>query len=129
MKDQFTAREEIIKNYLAGYNSLNIEHMVQDLDEQIVFENIQNGEVTLTLTGLPAFTQQAEQAIAYFSERTQTIKSMNHVGNTTEVEIDYRAILAVDLPNGMKSGEELKLMGKSIFQFTGDRIVQITDIS
>ncbi len=103
--------------------------MVTDFDENIVFENIQNGEINMSLTGLAEFRQQAEQAKAYFSKRTQKIKSFVHSEITTEIEINYNAILAMDFPNGLKKGHELNLVGRSIFEFSADKIIQLTDIS
>lgn len=122
-------REQIIANYIEGYNTFNIDKMVADFDEQIVFENISNGETNLSLSGLSAFIQQAEQAKTYFTERTQTIRSYSHQSNQTEIEIDYRAVLAVDLPNGLQKGDELKMQGRSVFEFSGNKIVKLTDIS
>jgi hypothetical protein len=122
-------RETIINNYLTGYNAFDIEKMVSDFDEQIVFENILNDEVNLSLTGLPAFKEQAEQALNYFSERTQIATSFRHTENETHTDIDYRAILAMDFPNGLKKGDELNLTGKSVFRFSGNKIIRLTDIS
>ncbi|KAA3440745.1 nuclear transport factor 2 family protein [Rufibacter hautae] len=124
-----TDREEIIRNYTDSYNHFNVEGMVRDFDEAVVFENIANGETNLSLTGLQAFKAQAEQAKNYFSSRKQTITSLNHQGNQTEVNIAYSAILATDLPNGMKKGDELTLQGKSVFTFSGDKIIKLADIS
>jgi hypothetical protein len=124
-----TNREMIIKKYIDSYNSFDITNMVADFDDNIIFENIQNGVTNVSLVGLTAFKQQAEQAKAYFSERTQTIKSINHIHNRIEIEIGYRAVLAMDFPNGLKKGQELNLSGKSIFEFDGDKITRLTDIS
>lgn len=124
-----TEREKIIKKYIVGYNEFDTDKMVTDLDDNIVFENIQNGVTNRSLTGLKAFRQQAEQAKAYFSERTQTIKSFKHSDNVTEIEIDYNAILGIDFPNGLQTGQELNLSGKSIFVFKADKIIKLTDIS
>jgi hypothetical protein len=122
-------RKKIIKNYVDAYNRFDIDNMVADFDDNIVFENIQDGQTTMSLTGLMEFRQQAERAVSYFTERTQTIKSFTHLDNSIEIEIDYNAVLGMDFPNGMKKGQELKLSGKSIFQFVGDRITKLTDIS
>jgi hypothetical protein len=122
-------REAIIQNYITGYNQFDIERMVVDFDENIVFENISNDESNMLLTGLQAFREQAEQAKQYFSERTQTVKSFKHHNDKTEIELDYKATLAMDLPNGLKKGEELHLQGKSLFAFSGNKIVGLTDIS
>lgn len=92
----------IIKNYIDSYNSFEIANMVADFDENIVFENIQNGETNM---------------------------SFNHTDNRCEIEIYYKAILAMDFPNGLKKGKEINLTGKSIFEFDGDKIIRLTDIS
>ncbi|WP_205504007.1 nuclear transport factor 2 family protein [Rufibacter psychrotolerans] len=123
------AREEIIHRYVAAYNAFQVDGMLADLDENIRFENITNGVTNLSLQGLAAFREQAEQAKSLFSARTQTIQSFLHREQETEVEIAYHAVLAQDLPNGLKTGHELHLRGKSIFRFSGDKITQITDIS
>ena len=79
----------IIKNYIDSYNSFEIANMVADFDENIVFENIQNGETNM---------------------------SFNHTDNRCEIEIYYK-------------GKEINLTGKSIFEFDGDKIIRLTDIS
>lgn len=122
-------REKIIKNYIEGYNQFEIDKMVADFDDNIVFENIQNDETNMSLKGSIAFKQQAEQATIYFTTRKQTIKSFKHFDNSTEIEIDYHAILAMDFPNGLKKGQELNIFGKSIFVFEEDRIIKLTDVS
>lgn len=124
-----TTREKIIQNYIDGYNQFNIDKMVTDFDDNVVFENIQNGEINLSLSGLVAFREQADQAVNYFSTRKQTIKSFKHSDIETEIEIEYYAVLAMDFPNGLKSGQELNLTGKSIFKFLDNKIIKITDIS
>lgn len=124
-----TDREKAIKNYLEGYNQFDVEKMVADFDENIVFENIQNGVPTITLIGQKDFIQQAEKAKSIFSIRTQVVKTFVHQGNQVEVEIDYSAILGMDFPNGLKKGQELNLAGKSIFEFEGQKIIKLTDIS
>ena len=43
--------------------------------------------------------------------------------------IDYKAILNMDLPNGMKKGDTLEMKGQSQFEFKNDRIVKILDVS
>lgn len=122
-------REKIIKNYIEGYNQFDIEKMVIDFDNNVIFENIQNGETNMSVIGLIAFIQQGEQAKAYFTERTQIIKSFVHSENRTEIVIDYHAILGMDFPNGLKKGQDLNLAGKSIFEFKEGKIIKLIDIS
>lgn len=122
-------REEVIENYVRAYNTFDVPGMTADFHADIVFENIQNGEVTLSLEGISAFIEQAESAKSFFSSRRQTIKSFKHHGDETEIYIDYHAVLAIDFPNGLKKGEELNLQGRSVFTFYGNKIVKLTDIS
>ena len=124
-----TDKVNIIKNYIDGYNQFDIEKMVMDFDDNIVFENLQNNEINLSLKGLTAFKEQAEIAKTYFAKRAQTVKSFRHFDNSTEIEIDYTAILAMDLPNGLKKGQELTLSGKSVFEFENNKVIKLTDIS
>ena len=97
-----TIREEIIRNYIDGYNQFDIKKMIVDFDEDIVFENIQSNEINMSLEGLKVFKEQAQQAVTYFTTRIQTIQSFKHFENETEIEIDYYAILGMDFPNGLK---------------------------
>lgn len=124
-----TERETIINNYVSGYNQSDIDKMVADFDNDIQFKNVHQGQITMSLIGLFAFKQQAEEAKNYFTQRAQTIKSFHHTEKSTEIDIDYTAVLAVDLPNGLKKGQTLNLTGKSIFEFDGDKVIGLTDIS
>ena len=47
----------------------------------------------------------------------------------SEIEIEFHGVIAMDFPNGMKKGDEIKLNGKSIFEFKNSKIIRITDIS
>ena len=62
----------------------------------------------MSLVGLKALRDQAEQAKRYFTTRRQTIKSFKYSGDEPEIESDDHAILAIEFPNGLKKGDELK---------------------
>src|SRR5687768_17231032 len=85
-------REKIIQNYIAGYNAGDIEKTTADLDAELVFENISNGQSNMLLRGRAAFTQQATAAKNYFSTRRQTIRSFRHLDDETEIELEYSAV-------------------------------------
>jgi ketosteroid isomerase-like protein len=124
-----TNREQIITDYIRAYNRFDIDGMLVNLHPEIEFVNISNGETNLTLQGIEKFREQAEIAMAVFTERHQEVISMRSQLDTAEVEIDYRGILAIDLPMGLKKGDTLELKGKSIFKFSDGKIIQLTDIS
>ena len=120
-------QKQIIENYVKSYNESDIEGMIKDLDKNVVFENISNGEVDLRTVGLIEFKKQAESAKQYFKKRKQTVESWNFNDSKVLIEIDYKAVLAIDLPNGLKAGDTLELKGKSIFEFKDEKIQSITD--
>lgn len=121
--------QELIENYVKAYNHFDTEGMLQDLDEEVKFQNISGGEVNLTTQGIEEFKNQAEQAKQIFKEREQTIKSIRFDGDTAETEIKYKGVLATDFPGGLKAGGTINLQGKSVFKFQNNKITEITDIS
>ena len=123
-------REAIIENYIAGYNEMDLQKMTRDLDESVIFKNVSNGTVDIELNGLASFYEQAQKALAIFSERKQTVTAIRHQYDAVEADISYYAVLARDLPEGPQKGQELRLTGVAVFTFNKDnRITSITDIS
>ena len=118
-----------IAQYVNAYNNFDTDGMGRNLDENIVFENISNGQMNLRTDGLAAFRKQAEAARQYFQKREQRITGWLFERHKVTIDIDYSAILSVDLPNGLKAGDALELKGKSIFEFEAGKITHIVDIS
>ncbi|WP_271784425.1 nuclear transport factor 2 family protein [Aquimarina algiphila] len=126
MKEQ---QKNMIENYVTSYNEFYIDGMLKNLDRKIVFENMSNGKVDFRTEGILEFKNQAESAKHYFKQRKQIIKSWRFDKQNVIIEIDYKAILAIDLPNGLKTGEILEVKGKSEFKFENGKIRSITDKS
>jgi len=118
-----------IENYILAYNNFNVDEMLRDVHEDLTFQNVTNGEITLRTQGIEEFKNQAEMTKALFQEREQKIGVMRFHGDVVEVEIDYTALLAKDLSSGLKAGEIIHLKGKSVFVFKDDKILSITDLS
>jgi len=121
--------QTIIESYIDAYNKFDVAGMLKSLHPDVEFKNITAGNVDLSLTGLKEFGDQANSALQYFSERKQTISGLNISDHTAEVSVDYQAILAIDLPNGLKAGESIQMKGQSVFIFEDNLILSITDIS
>ena len=124
-----TLQQQIVEHYVNSYNSFDVAGMLKNLDQEIIFENMSNGVVDLRTDGIEDFRIQAETATQYFKERTQKIVSWTYSDTTVTIMIDYKAILNMDLPNGMKKGDTLEMKGQSQFEFKNDRIVKILDVS
>ncbi|WP_448519429.1 nuclear transport factor 2 family protein [Rhodoflexus sp.] len=112
---------------VAAYNNFDVRGMVRDFSDEVVFRHVQQGETTMMLNGIEAFICQAETAKGYFSERRQQITSYAHRESQTLITIDYVAVLAIDFPNGMKKGQEIRMSGKSVFTFKDNKIIGLTD--
>ena len=119
----------IIQNYIAAYNRFDVIGMTQDFHPDIIFEHVANDVVALKTEGIDAFRKQAESALGFFSERAQHITSWGSQYDVVSIDINYKATLQVDLPNGMKTGDVMKLKGKSVFTLMNDKIIMIQDIS
>lgn len=119
--------KELIRKYTEAYNSFDIEGMLSLLHEDIEFRNVSDGVVNVETKGIREFEQIAEQSKRMFSSRQQTVKDLKISDGVAEAGIDYEGVLAVDLPNGLKAGDALKLTGKSVFRVKENKISVIED--
>ena len=118
-----------IEAYVDAYNAFDIGGMLEHLHENVVFENVTNGQVDLRTEGISAFKKQAEKAKQFFSSRHQKIESWTFDNEIVTIEIDYEGVLAIDLPGGAKAGDTLAMKGRSEFTFKDDKISSIKDFS
>lgn len=121
--------QAIIENYIEAYNLFDVESMVKLLHKDIIFRNLSNGEVDTETRGIQAFKELAEKSSNIFSSRRQTITNYSAINDRVEILVDYEAILAIDLPNGLKIGDKLQLKGKSVFEIIEGKISLIKDYS
>lgn len=121
--------ERIIRDYVNAYNNFDIDGMLNNIAPTVTFKNVSGGKTDMILNGIMELKEQALQSKDIFSSRKQTITSIEYIGDKTVIQVEYHAVLAMDLPNGLKQGSELNLKGRSEFKFAADKIVEITDIS
>ena len=120
---------QLVERYLEAYNLFEVAGMLSGLHPDVTFENVANDTVTLRTAGKAAFAAQAEQAIAWFTERNQHVQTFRFRDGRAEVDVDYFGIVAIDLPNGLKAGTELRLTGRSVFTFRDGLIASIQDVN
>ncbi len=97
------------------------------LHPDIQFKNISGGEVNARTAGKKEFEVLAKQSAAIFREREQKILSYKEGGDEANVELQYHAMIAVDLPNGLKCGDAIDLWGTSEYGFKDGLISSIVD--
>ncbi|WP_215156990.1 nuclear transport factor 2 family protein [Paenibacillus sp. ISL-20] len=78
------------------------------MHKDILLRNFSNDEVNLETNGTQEFREIAEKSTKIFSGRRQTIVNCSAIDDKIEVIIDYEGILAVDLPNGLKTGDKIQ---------------------
>ena len=129
MTNKAVDKKYLIEQYISAYNTFDLDYMMSLLHPEIEFENVSDGEIDAKATGIDEFRAIAEQAKELFESRKQTITRCDLSQNEASVEIDYEAVLAKDLHNGMKSGSTINLDGRSQFSFKDGKIFRIVDIS
>jgi ketosteroid isomerase-like protein len=119
----------LVERYIEAYNRFDVPGMLACLQPDVQFEHSTNGDVTVRLDSKEAFESQAIRAAAWFAERTQCITALRWLGEQAEADIDYHAVTATDLPNGIKAGTTLRFSGQSRFLFRDGLIAFIQDFS
>jgi hypothetical protein len=122
-------KKVLIDRYISAYNAFDVEGMLVLLSPDIRFENYSEGLLTATANGIEEFRQLAESSKSLFSEREQRITAIRTGADSTIVDIAYRAVIAVDIPNGPPAGTVLDIYEQSEFSFTGGKISKIVDRS
>jgi hypothetical protein len=120
-------KEEIIGKYIDAYNSFDIDSMLALLHTDVSFRNIANGEETEQINGKSEIEMLARQSAELFKTRSQVVRSLQIKDEKATMAIDFEAVLAQDLPNGLKAGETISFEGKSEILFKDGLIVSITD--
>ncbi|NYB26494.1 MAG: nuclear transport factor 2 family protein [Methanobacteriaceae archaeon] len=119
----------IIDQYVKAYNEFDVDKMVRNIHPDVEFKNIANGEVNMHIQGLETFKKQVKDSTNLLKKREMTITKQTIEGDVVKNKIDFKAVLNVDIPEGPKSGELVKLKGESVFKFKGGKIIYIEDIS
>ncbi|VVC76992.1 hypothetical protein AQUSIP_23190 [Aquicella siphonis] len=118
---------EVIKKYISAYNHFDIDGMMECFADECVFAAISGGSCSISCQGKSQVRELAAQSAMYFLDRKQQVKNWILSDNQAAIEIQYRATLKKDLPNGLKAGEELNLLGVSVFRFENDKIIELRD--
>ena len=119
----------LVDQYLDAYNRRDVDGMLAGVHPQVEFKNISAGVVNASARGVAELRNLAQQSLSLFSERRQVIDSFEGQGSRAVASITFYAVVAKDLPNGLKKGQVLNLSGRSEFEFQDGAISKITDIS
>ena len=121
--------EDNINRYISSYNDSDIEGMLDCVTEDVVFENISNTGQSMRLEGRAQMGDVAQLSGNAFSNRRQRLVNLIIGTGKAAAEIEFEGKAAVDLPNGVKAGETIKIRGASFFEFRGRLLSRIADYS
>lgn len=121
--------EDIINRYIASYNERDIDGMLDCVTEDVIFENISNTGQTMRLEGRENMGEVARLSGNAFSHRRQKLSNLVIGEGTAAAEVEFEGKAAVDLPNGVKAGETIKIHGATFFEFRGRLLSRIADYS
>ena len=121
--------QALIERYIASYNALDVEGMLALMHPDVVFRNIAGGKVTAEAVGIGALRALAVQSKGLFASRHQEIMNLSIEGDRASANVDFKGVLALDVPGGPKAGESLHLSGRTEFEFRDGLFYRITDIS
>lgn len=121
--------DDTIRRYITAYNERDIDGMLANVTEDVVFENISNTGQSMRLDGKEMMRQVAEVSGNAFSYRRQRLINLVSGAGKAAAEIEFEGRAAVDLPNGVKAGQTVKVRGASFFEFRGPLLCRIADYS
>lgn len=129
MRPESAVLDDVIRQYIASYNNRDIDAMLACVTDDVVFENISNAGQSMRLDGKAMMRQVAEVSGNAFSYRRQRLINLVTGTGTAAAEIEFVGRAAVDLPNGVRAGETVKVRGASFFEFRGPLLCRIADYS
>jgi|TARA_R110000782_G_scaffold73750_1_gene147610 ketosteroid isomerase-like protein len=121
--------DDVIARYIASYNARDIDGMIDCVTDDVVFENISNSGQSMRLDGKDMMRQVADLSGNAFSYRRQRLVNVVTGAGKAAAEIEFEGKAAVDLPNGIRAGETVKIRGASFFEFRGNLLCRIADYS
>jgi steroid delta-isomerase-like uncharacterized protein len=119
--------KELLEAYIDAYNAKDVDQMLSFFDDNSVFENISTGKVTVRTQGKAELEALARKSADAFSSREQKVLTLTGRQGSLAAEIEYHGVLQADLTPDLKAGSHLDLRGVSVFEFSGGKIVRLSD--
>ncbi len=122
--------KEIIEKYIEAYNNFDVNGMLENMCDNIIFQNISGGEINIETTSKIELITQMIKSRDIFSERTQTINSIEEEAGEYIVDIHFKGTWAVDMPPvGVSAGDISEMNCESRFLIENGQIVRLIDVS
>ncbi|MER2563565.1 MAG: nuclear transport factor 2 family protein [Myxococcaceae bacterium] len=119
----------VVQRYLESYNSLDVDSMIATVTDDVVFENLSNTSPPTRTEGKAQFEALARQTVGVFKSRRQTVVDAVVANDRVALRISFEAVIAVDLPNGWRTGQLITLTGATFIELRGALIARLSDLS
>ncbi len=119
--------KDLFLGYIKAYNARDVSRMLSFFGDNCVFENISAGKVTVRTQGKAELEALARKSADAFSSREQRVRTLRGAQGWLVAEIEYSGVLQTDLAAELKAGDQLELRGVSVFEFSGGKILRLTD--
>lgn len=122
-----SSNQSVVEDYIRRYNLKDVEGMMALFTEDVVFESVGSATGIITVQGKEKFGLLASKSSEIFKVRRQTPVTMVLDRTDAAIESRYWCVLAMDLPDGKKAGEEVEFRGASFFTFRDGLITRLTE--
>lgn len=82
-------QKQVIENYIKSYNDFDSSGMTKSLTDNVIFENISNGNLNFRTEWNKEFSKQAESAKQYFKNRKQIIEVWDFNNSKAVLAIEF----------------------------------------
>lgn len=120
---------EIIDNYVASYNNFDIDGMTKDFSSDMVFKNTENGIIILNTHGIEEFKDVALKSKEFFTQRNLSVLQYDIDEEFAIIYTNFKAVLAQDINESLKAGDEFSVGAKTIFNIKNGKIISLEDYS
>ena len=119
----------LIDRYIDAYNRMDVDAMLATIHREVIFENYSGGMLSVRTIGIDELRHLAESSRYLFSARRQTITGYSEAAGTAHVQISFEGTFAVDLPNGIRAGQNIAMPGRTEFRERDGLLIHIADHS
>ncbi|MBN2720388.1 MAG: nuclear transport factor 2 family protein [Proteobacteria bacterium] len=122
-----SSNQQIVEDYIRRYNLKDIEGMLALFSEDMIFESVSSASGIINVEGKEKFRLLSTKTAEIFKVRRQTPTTMVLDVTNAAIESRYWCVLATDLPDGKKAGEEIQFRGAAFFTFADGLIARMTE--
>lgn len=122
-----SSNQQIVEDYIRRYNLKDIQGMLALFAEEMTFESVSSASGIINVQGKEKFRLLSTKTAEIFKVRRQTPKTMVLDSTSAAIESTYWCVLAMDLPDGKKAGEEIQFRGAAFFTFADGLITRMTE--